>query len=155
MSQRMETESCLERLSPQQKKWWLWDSFQIGHYCSFWLRLWLQTSKPDLGRVKPLCHVNLFHQPQMQTALLLSYPEQWWCWERFSSMTWKQCILTGKLNFVRWWFAGGTQDFSDWAAGVQNPNLLHPQIHYKFPFPWGITGFLHSHFYNNFFECFW
>lgn len=37
-------------------------------------------------------------QPQMQTALLLNYPEQQWCIERFYTMTWKQSTLTGKLN---------------------------------------------------------
>lgn len=99
---------------------------------------------------------SVSHQPQKQTALPLNYPGQWWCLERFSTMTWKQSIiLTGKLNLCDMMVCRWNTRFFWLGSWSSNPNFLHPQIHYTFPFPWGITGFLHSHFYNSFFECFW
>lgn len=136
----METEPCLLRLLGQQKQWWHWDSFQIGHYCSFCFRLWLQTSKPDLCRIKPLCHVNLFHTSHR--CILLNYPGQWWCLEKFSTVTWQIIFM---------WDDGLQMEHKTFLTGqLEFKILIYTLKSSKYFLFLEVLQAFYSHFYNNF-----
>lgn len=153
------------RLLPWQKKWWHWDSFQIGHYCSFWLRPWLQTPSPDLCRINHFA-IEICSTPATDakctpielSRTMMMLRKVFHHGMKSGHLNWQmQFMWDGDLQMEHKTFLIGQQEFKiliSYTLKLLTPNeKCWVTFLYAFLFPWGISSFLLL--YNNFFECFW
>lgn len=97
--ERMETEAYLAESFTMVK-----EVMTLGFFPDWSLLFVLAQAVTANTKTRPvqdqttLQYKSVPHQSQMQTALLLNYPDQRGCLERFSTMIRRQSILSGKCN---------------------------------------------------------